>query len=105
MVFDRSSWACKLEVYVVKAVASWFMADVLEHFKGENGEFLSSAAGKSQKEINSILNLYRASFIAFPEEKVMDEAKAFSTKYLKDALHDISNPTLSREVMRSCTTI
>jgi hypothetical protein len=49
-------------------------------------------------EMRSIVNLYRASLIAFPGEKVMEEAEIFSTKYLKEALQKIPVSSLSREV-------
>ena len=48
--------------------------------------------------MRSIVNLYRASLIAFPGEKVMEEAEIFSTKYLKEALQKIPVSSLSREV-------
>lgn len=58
------------------------MADVLEKFKDKDGHFLCCTI-QLEEEIKSILNLYRASLISFPNEKIMDEAKAFSTMYLK----------------------
>jgi hypothetical protein len=48
--------------------------------------------------MRSIVNLYRDSLIAFPGEKVMEEAKIFSTKYLKEALQKIQVSNLSQEV-------
>uniref|UniRef100_A0A0D6QR21 Uncharacterized protein n=1 Tax=Araucaria cunninghamii TaxID=56994 RepID=A0A0D6QR21_ARACU len=72
-------------------------ADVLEHFKGMDGQFLSFT-NDIQKEIKCFLNLYRASLIAFPGEKVLDEAKAFTTTYLKEALKKIERSSLSREI-------
>nr|WBO26428.1 beta-pinene synthase [Taiwania cryptomerioides] len=72
-------------------------SDVLESFKGKDGQLLNSST-QSQEEIKSIMNLFRASLIAFPKEKVMDEAKSFSTLYLKQALQKIDNSNLSREI-------
>ncbi|GLJ09968.1 hypothetical protein SUGI_0119290 [Cryptomeria japonica] len=72
-------------------------SDALESFKGKDGKFLKSST-QSKEEIQSIINLFRASLIAFPNEKVMDEAKSFSTKYLKQALQNIDDSNLSREI-------
>jgi hypothetical protein len=49
--------------------------------------------------MRSIVNLYGASLIAFPGEKVMGEDEIFSTKHLKEALQKIPVSSLSREVM------
>lgn len=46
-----------------------------------------------------MVNLYRASLIAFPGEKVMEEAESFSEKYLKETLQKIPDCSLSREVI------
>ncbi|XP_057872931.2 alpha pinene synthase, chloroplastic-like [Cryptomeria japonica] len=61
-------------------------ADVLRHFKGNDGQFLCPSSLSEEEKIGSILNLYRASLIAFPEENIMDEAKAFAATYLNQAL-------------------
>ncbi|KAH9306198.1 hypothetical protein KI387_010602 [Taxus chinensis] len=45
-------------------------SDVLKRFKEENGEFLGSSC-QSEGDIKCILNLFRASLVAFPGEKVM----------------------------------
>jgi len=73
------------------------IADVLKHFKDQNGQFACSPS-EAEGELRSIVNLYRASLIAFPGEKVMEEAEIFSTKYLKEALQKIPVSSLSREV-------
>ncbi|GLJ05752.1 hypothetical protein SUGI_0024540 [Cryptomeria japonica] len=74
-------------------------SDVLRHFKGNDGQFLCPSTQSEEEKIGSILNLYRASLIAFPGENIMDEAKAFATTYLNQALQrtDISS-ILSREI-------
>jgi len=72
-------------------------ADVLKHFKDQNGQFACSPSD-TEGEMRSIVNLYRASLIAFPGEKVMEEAEIFSTKYLKEALQKIPVSSLSREI-------
>ncbi|XP_059072647.1 alpha pinene synthase, chloroplastic-like [Cryptomeria japonica] len=60
-------------------------SDVLEQFKAKDGQFLCCTT-QIEGEIQCILNLFRASLIAFPNEKIMDEAQAFSTMYLKQIL-------------------
>ncbi|GLJ09977.1 hypothetical protein SUGI_0119460 [Cryptomeria japonica] len=70
---------------------------VLENFKGKDGQFLSSYS-QSNKEIKTILNLFRVSLIAFHGEKIMEEAKAFATRYLEQVLPKINGSNLSREI-------
>ncbi|GLJ31920.1 hypothetical protein SUGI_0642450 [Cryptomeria japonica] len=70
---------------------------VLENFKEKDGQFLSSYT-HSKQEIRSILNLFCASLIAFPEEKVMDEAKVFASIYLKQAMPKIDDANLVQEI-------
>ncbi|XP_059076398.1 alpha-longipinene synthase-like [Cryptomeria japonica] len=57
-------------------------ADVLESFKDENGHF-SLSNSKEECAMRGILNLLRASSVAFPRETVMEEAKMFSSAFLK----------------------
>ena len=66
-------------------------------FEDQNGQFACSPS-KTEGEIRSALNLYRAPLIAFPGEKVMEEAQIFSSAYLKEALQNIPVSRLSREV-------
>nr|O24475.1 RecName: Full=Pinene synthase, chloroplastic; AltName: Full=(-)-(1S,5S)-pinene synthase; AltName: Full=Agg-pin1; AltName: Full=Beta-geraniolene synthase; Flags: Precursor [Abies grandis]AAB71085.1 pinene synthase [Abies grandis]AIF29188.1 pinene synthase [Expression vector pAPG2]AIF29194.1 pinene synthase [Expression vector pAPG1] len=73
-------------------------SDVFKAFKGQNGQFSCSENIQTDEEIRGVLNLFRASLIAFPGEKIMDEAEIFSTKYLKEALQKIPVSSLSREI-------
>eukprot|EP00253_Pinus_taeda_P013031 PITA_13031 len=80
-------------------------SDVLENFKDENGQFFCSSSGEegnADKEVRSMLSLFRASNISFPGEKVMEETKAFTTQYLTQVLtgHTIADvdQSLQREV-------
>nr|BAI53108.1 Terpinolene [Chamaecyparis obtusa] len=59
---------------------------VLGPFRTASGQFLCSTAQSEEEKIKSVVNLYRASYIAFPGEKILDEAKQFSTTYLREAL-------------------
>ncbi|GLJ51666.1 hypothetical protein SUGI_1097950 [Cryptomeria japonica] len=74
-------------------------ADVLENFKDKSGQFFFSEGNNDNNQniiveeygMRSILNLFRASSVAFPREKVMEEAKMFSSAYLKQILQKIEN--------------
>ena len=79
---------------------SHFISDVLKVFQTQKGEFACSAI-QIEEEIKSILNLLRASLIAFPGEKVMEEAQIFATTYLIEALQKIQVSSLSREVRQT----
>ena len=73
------------------------MSNVLEQFKDKKGQFACST-NKREEEIRTVLNLFRASLIAFPGEKVMEEAEIFSAIYLKEAIQKLPFSSLSREV-------
>nr|R9QMW5.1 RecName: Full=(-)-beta-pinene synthase 2, chloroplastic; AltName: Full=(-)-alpha-pinene synthase (-)betapin2, chloroplastic; AltName: Full=Terpene synthase (-)betapin2; Short=PbTPS-(-)betapin2; Flags: Precursor [Pinus banksiana]AFU73844.1 (-)-beta-pinene synthase [Pinus banksiana] len=72
-------------------------AEVFKHFRNQIGQFVSCHS-ETEEDIRSIVNLYRASLIAFPGEKVMEEAEIFSEKYLKETLQKIPDCSLSREI-------
>jgi len=74
-----------------------FISDVLKVFQDQNGQFSCSAI-QTEGKTRSVLNLLRASLIAFPGEKVMEEAEIFATTYLKEALKNIQVSSLSVEV-------
>ncbi|GLJ56955.1 hypothetical protein SUGI_1276230 [Cryptomeria japonica] len=59
--------------------------EVLNNFKDENGCFFS-CSGQRHIEHRSIVNLFRASDLAFPGENIMDEARLFASNYLKESL-------------------
>nr|Q84SM8.1 RecName: Full=Carene synthase, chloroplastic; Short=PaJF67; Short=PaTPS-3car; AltName: Full=(+)-car-3-ene synthase; AltName: Full=3-carene cyclase; Flags: Precursor [Picea abies]AAO73863.1 (+)-3-carene synthase [Picea abies] len=71
--------------------------DVFEHFKDQMGR-IACSDNHTERQISSILNLFRASLIAFPGEKVMEEAEIFSATYLKEALQTIPVSSLSQEI-------
>ncbi|KAF3436290.1 hypothetical protein FNV43_RR23382 [Rhamnella rubrinervis] len=56
-------------------------ADVFENFK-KGGEFFCFV-GQSTQAVTGMYNLYRASQVVFPGEKVLEEAKDFSSKFLR----------------------
>ncbi|KAF7144461.1 hypothetical protein RHSIM_Rhsim04G0059800 [Rhododendron simsii] len=53
--------------------------DVFKRFTDENGNFRESIS----KDIKGLLSLYEASYFSFEGEKLMEEAKVFTTKHLK----------------------
>nr|QHZ00924.1 terpene synthase 17 [Taiwania cryptomerioides] len=59
---------------------------MLGPFKTANGQFMCSTAQSEEEKIKGILNLFRASHIAFHGEKILEEAKEFSATYLSQAL-------------------
>ncbi|GLJ35267.1 hypothetical protein SUGI_0709720 [Cryptomeria japonica] len=73
-------------------------SDMLQQFIREEGQLLHFNSQSNEEEIKGILNLFRASLIAFPGEKVLDDAKSFTTTYLQQVLPRISNLNLSREI-------
>ena len=75
------------------------MSNVLEQFKDKKGKF-GCFANKTEGEIRTVLNLFRASLITFPNEKVMEEAEIFSAIYLKEVVQKLLVSTLSREVRK-----
>eukprot|EP01018_Ginkgo_biloba_P027642 Gb_00720 [translate_table: standard] len=60
-------------------------SDVLKNFRDENGEFFCFV-GETQKGLTDMLNLYRCSQVAFPGETMMEEAKVFTSNYLRNAI-------------------
>ncbi|XP_058739280.1 ent-copalyl diphosphate synthase, chloroplastic [Vicia villosa] len=57
-------------------------ADVFKHFE-RNGEFFCFA-GQCTQAVTGMYNLYRATQVLFPGEKVLEHAKHFSAKFLKE---------------------
>ncbi|PRQ26098.1 putative ent-copalyl diphosphate synthase [Rosa chinensis] len=57
-------------------------AEVYEYFK-KGSEFFCYP-GQSSQAVTGIYNLYRASQLALPEEKILGDAKEFATKFLRE---------------------
>lgn len=57
-------------------------ADVFRHFE-RNGEFFCFA-GQCTQAVTGMYNLYRATQVLFPGEKILENAKHFSAKFLKE---------------------
>jgi hypothetical protein len=75
------------------------LIDVLENFKNENGQFFCSSTVE-EKEVRCMLTLFRASEMSFPGEKVMDEAKAFTTEYLTKVLTGVDVTDVDQSLLR-----
>ncbi|XP_043698182.1 ent-copalyl diphosphate synthase 1-like [Telopea speciosissima] len=69
--------------------------DVFEHF--QKGSEFFCFAGQSSQAITGIFNLYRASQVKFPGEKILQEAKIFASKFLRDKQE--SNQLLDKWIM------
>ncbi|XP_009765872.1 ent-copalyl diphosphate synthase 5-like [Nicotiana tabacum] len=65
----------RLHGYVVSA-------DVFKHF--ENGGEFFCFAGQSNQAVTGMYNLYRASQLMFPGEKILENAKKFSSNFLRE---------------------
>ena len=82
------------------------LAVVFDNFKGADEHSFFRLTGDFNKDVASMLSLYKASQLAFPGESILDEARSFATKYLREALEksEISSPwnnkqNLSQEVI------
>ncbi|KAI9119301.1 hypothetical protein K1719_009976 [Acacia pycnantha] len=57
-------------------------ANVFKNFE-RNGEFFCFA-GQSTQAVTGMFNLYRASQVGFPGEKILEDAKKFSAEFLRE---------------------
>eukprot|EP01018_Ginkgo_biloba_P025693 Gb_11595 [translate_table: standard] len=79
--------------------------NVLDKWRDESGHFKCCEGERDGTDvglIRSMLNLFRVSLLAFPGEKVMDEAKLFAANFLKQLVAkadlDVSSANLLQEV-------
>ncbi|KAH9723884.1 Ent-copalyl diphosphate synthase [Citrus sinensis] len=70
-------------------------ADVLQYFE-EGGEFFCFL-GETSQAITPTFNLYRASQVQFPEEKILEKAKQFSARFLREK--QAANKLLDKWIM------
>ncbi|XP_041022877.1 ent-copalyl diphosphate synthase 1-like [Juglans microcarpa x Juglans regia] len=84
-------WARNSDVYDIDDSAMGFRllrlhghevsADVFQHFE-KGGEFFC-IGGQSTQAVTGMFNLYRASQVLFPGEKILEDAKQFSSNFLR----------------------
>ncbi|XVF80434.1 hypothetical protein PTKIN_Ptkin15bG0072600 [Pterospermum kingtungense] len=89
---DGICWARNTRVHDIDDTAMGFRllrlhgyevsADVFRHFE-KDGEFFCFV-GQSTQAITGIFNLYRASQVQFPGDKILEDAKRFSSKFLRE---------------------
>ncbi|XP_058008087.1 ent-copalyl diphosphate synthase 1-like [Hevea brasiliensis] len=89
---DGICWARNSEVHDIDDTAMGFRvlrlyghevsSDVFKHFK--KGDTFFCFAGQSSQAVTGMFNLYRASQVLFPGEKILEEAKEFSSSFLKE---------------------
>jgi len=58
------------------------LVGVFEHFK-KNGKFFCFS-GQSNQAVSGMFNLYRASQVLFQGEKILEDVKNFSAKFLTE---------------------
>ncbi|KAJ4840101.1 hypothetical protein Tsubulata_024911 [Turnera subulata] len=63
-------------------------SDVFDQFKDEKGNFMENLT----QDLQGLLSLYEASFLSMQEEKVLDDALAFTTAHLKSMVSQLSSP-------------
>ena len=80
------------------------ISEVLNNFKDDNGCFFTSS-GQRHVEHTSILNLFRASDLALPGEKIMDEARLFSSQYLRESLNNTKNILCNEKIAKEVCNI
>ena len=64
----------------------------------KDGNFQQSLEGSGQA-ITIVLNLYKASQLMFPGERILEEAKSLSKNYLENISMDEGYTVLSQEVI------
>ncbi|KAJ0917641.1 putative lyase [Helianthus annuus] len=65
--------------------------EIFEDIKDDSGNF----KGHLHNDIIGLLNLYEASYHSLEEEHILDDARDFTTKYLKESLENITDQHLS----------
>ncbi|XP_077217635.1 alpha-terpineol synthase, chloroplastic-like [Tasmannia lanceolata] len=95
MLRGDSLYATALHFRLLRQHGFEVSQDVFNGFKDDKGDFMVSLC----EDTKGMLSLYEASYLAFEGEIILDEAKAFTTIHLKDALKSKSiEQKLERQV-------
>ncbi|XP_057849806.2 sesquiterpene synthase Cad [Cryptomeria japonica] len=63
-------------------------SDVFQKFKAEEGQFFGFGSSHEDTKLAIMLNLYKASELDFPDEKILKEARVFASTYLQRAMKE-----------------
>ncbi|KAK2969708.1 hypothetical protein RJ640_004214 [Escallonia rubra] len=91
--FDDSLYATALRFRLLRQHGYDVPQGVFERFMDDKDSFKAALCG----DVKGLLSLYEASFFGFKGERIIDEAKTFTTTELKDTRGHIS-PSLARKV-------
>ncbi|KAK1284479.1 hypothetical protein QJS10_CPB21g01594 [Acorus calamus] len=99
VLLKRDIHATSLFFMILRGHGFEISQEVFQCFKGTTGEYMDNNCG----DIKGMLSLYEASYLGFRGEKMLDEARAFTTNYLKKYLKqgEIIKPTLKEQVVHS----
>ncbi|KAL2547854.1 Isoprene synthase [Forsythia ovata] len=81
----NSIHTCSLYFTLLRQHGYEVSADIFENFKDHNGNFKESLS----QDVVGMLSLYEASHFAYNEEKILDEARKFTSMKLKEMLGKI----------------
>ncbi|XP_059068630.1 sesquiterpene synthase Cad-like [Cryptomeria japonica] len=63
-------------------------SDVFKKSKGKEEQFFGFGSSHEDEKLASMLNLFKASELDFPDEKILKEARVFATTYLQQAMKE-----------------
>ncbi|GLJ50199.1 hypothetical protein SUGI_1068360 [Cryptomeria japonica] len=63
-------------------------SDVFKKFKSEEGQFFDFGSSHEDAKLAIMLNLFKASELDFPDEKILKEARVFAMAYLQQAMKE-----------------
>uniref|UniRef100_A0A803MH31 Uncharacterized protein n=1 Tax=Chenopodium quinoa TaxID=63459 RepID=A0A803MH31_CHEQI len=81
-----NAWSLGTVILIMQLM--WIPGDVFNKFKEENGSFKESIT----KDVLGLLSLYEASHVRVHDDKILDEALAFSTTRLNAMVSQLSSP-------------
>ncbi|RWR83483.1 Alpha-terpineol synthase, chloroplastic [Cinnamomum micranthum f. kanehirae] len=90
---EKDLYATALHFRILRQNGYYASKDAFSRFTDEMGSFKACLC----EDTKGLLSLYEASYLAFPGETIMDEAKAFTRRHL-DNLNSKIDPRLSEQV-------